>query len=155
MSIIPKGFPNTVMARTVSQEQAKEKEEEGWTRVERKKKKKKEEEKMEKQSTEEVKPIKKIKNPGEVAEILLTEFSDVLSDELGAKPMNAERMKIKLKPGYSPKKVTTARRVPLRYEKEANATIKDLIKKRVIVEVTEPTESVSYTHLTLPTIYSV
>ena len=70
----------------------------------------------------------------------MTEFSDVLNDELGAKPMNAEKMKIKLKPGYSPKKVSTARRVPLRYEKEANATIKDLIKKGVIVEVNEPTE---------------
>ena len=141
MSIIPRGFPNTVMARAVSQETTAQAEEGGWTRVERKKKKtKKEKTPLENQSTDEVKPIKEIESPGEVAEILLLEFSDVLNDELSEKPMNADRMKIKLKPGYKPKKVTTARRVPLRFEKEAKAVIKDLIKKKVIIEVTELTE---------------
>jgi len=82
MSIIPRGFPNTVMARAVSQETTAQAEEGGWTRVERKKKKtKKEETPLENQSTDEVKPIKEIENPGEVAKILLLEFSDVLNEK--------------------------------------------------------------------------
>ena len=41
-------------------------------------------------------------------------------------------MHITIKPGATPIKVTTARRVPLRYEEEATKTIKELIKQGVI-----------------------
>ena len=49
-------------------------------------------------------------------------------------------MRISLKPGAIPTKVTTARRVPLRYEAEANKTTTDLVKRGVIAPVKETTE---------------
>ena len=72
---------------------------------------------------------------------LLEEFTDVLSDELNPKPMKtAAPMKISIKRGANPRKVTSARRVPLRYEKEARKTVKELIKKGVITPVSETTD---------------
>ena len=44
-------------------------------------------------------------------------------------------MHITLMPGAIPKKVLCARRVPLRYEKEANKTIKELVDRGVITPV--------------------
>ena len=61
---------------------------------------------------------------------LMEEFQDVLSDELSPKPMKTETpMHISLKKGVTPKKVTSAGHVPLRYEKEAAKRVKELIKK--------------------------
>ena len=74
-------------------------------------------------------------------EILLEEFPVVLSDELSREPMKTEApMHISMKKGANPKKVTTARRVPLRYEEEANKTAQELIKKGVITPANETTD---------------
>ena len=74
-------------------------------------------------------------------EVLLDEFADVLSDELSPEPMKTEApMHISLKGEATPKKVTTARRVPLRYEEEADKTIKELIKKGVITPMNQTTD---------------
>ena len=123
-------------------------------------------------------------------EKLIKDYPDVLSDELSPRPMKTDKpMRIHLKDGAVPRKVTSARRVPLCYEKEAEKTVQELVKKGVIVpanhttdwcspaffvpkgdkirvrlvtdytelnkDVKRPIHPVSYTHLTLPTIYSV
>ena len=55
----------------------------------------------------------------EPRETLLCEYPDVLSDELSPEPMKTDApMHIHIKEGATPRKVTTARRVPLRYESE-------------------------------------
>ena len=77
----------------------------------------------------------------EPKEILMEEFEDVLSDELNPEPMRTEApMHISLMKGALPKKVTTARRVPLRYEREAEETVKELIAKGVITPANETTD---------------
>ena len=48
-------------------------------------------------------------------------------------------MHIHLMEGATPKKVTSARRVPLRYEKEAEKTVDELVKKGVIIPANETT----------------
>ena len=76
--------------------------------------------------------IKKFKD------ILIGEFPEVLSDELNPEPMKTDKpMHITLLPRATPKKVLSARRVPLRYEKEANKTIKELVERGVITPVDE------------------
>ena len=53
----------------------------------------------------------------EPKKILLEEYPDILSDELSPEPMKTDApMHIHIKEGATPRKVTTARRVPLRYE---------------------------------------
>ena len=42
-------------------------------------------------------------------------------------------MHIHIMEGATPRKFTSARRVPLRYEKEAEKTVDELVKKGVIV----------------------
>ena len=77
----------------------------------------------------------------EFKDLLIKEFGSTLSDDLNPEPMKSEKpMHISLRPGAIPTKVTTARRVPLRYEAEANKTITDLIKRGVIAPVKETTE---------------
>ena len=49
-------------------------------------------------------------------------------------------MHITLLPGATPKKVLSARRVPLRYKKEATKTIKELINRGVITPVKETSD---------------
>ena len=74
-------------------------------------------------------------------EKLIRDFPDVLSDELSPQPMKTEKpMHIHLKEGAVPRKVTSARRVPLRYEKEAERTVDELVKKGVIVPANETTD---------------
>ena len=52
-------------------------------------------------------------------EKLIKDYPDVLSDELSPRPMKTDKpMRIHLKEGAVPRKVTSMRRVPLRYEKE-------------------------------------
>ena len=77
----------------------------------------------------------------EPREILLEEYPDILSDELSPEPMKTDApMHITIKEGATPRKVTTARRVPLRYECEAMKTVQELIKKGVIVPANETTD---------------
>ena len=72
---------------------------------------------------------------------LMEEFPDVLSDELSEKPMNTdEPMKINLTANAIPKKVTTARRVPLKFEEEAGKVVEELIQKGIITRVDETTD---------------
>ena len=72
---------------------------------------------------------------------LIEEYPDVLSDELSDTPMNTdEPMKIKLKGNVTPKKVTAARRVPLKYEEEANKVVNELIDKGIITPVDKATD---------------
>ena len=74
-------------------------------------------------------------------EKLIRDYPDVLSDELSPQPMKTEKpMHIHLKEGAVPRKVTSARRVPLRYEKEAEKTVDELVKKGVIVPANETTD---------------
>ena len=49
-------------------------------------------------------------------------------------------MHIHIKEGATPRNVTTARRVPLRYESEAEKTVQELIEKGVIVPANETTD---------------
>ena len=71
---------------------------------------------------------------------ILSEYEDVLSDELNPVPMQTGTdMHINLIDNVKPFKTLLARRVPLRYENEANKTIQDLIDKKVIVPVSETT----------------
>ena len=77
----------------------------------------------------------------EFKDLLIKEFGSTLSDDLNPEPMKSEKpMHVSLKPGAVPTKVTVARRVPLRYEAEANKTITDLVKRGVIAPVRETTE---------------
>ena len=62
----------------------------------------------------------------------------MLSDELNREPMKTDKpMHITLLPGATPKKVWSARQVPLGYEKEANKTIKELVEREVFTPVNE------------------
>ena len=77
----------------------------------------------------------------EFKDILIGEFPGFLSDELNPEPMKKEKpMHISLIPGATPKNVLSARRVPLRYEKEANETIQELVDSGVITPVNETSD---------------
>ena len=78
--------------------------------------------------------------PKEIAVALTKEFRSVLSDELSTKPMKARPMHIHIKTVYKPYRTTVARTIPKRYEAPAKTAIKELIKRGVIIPVTEPTE---------------
>ena len=68
------------------------------------------------------------------------DYKDIMSDELNPVPMQTGRkMHINMTENSRPFKTLIARRVPLRFEDEANKTINDLIKKGVITPVTETT----------------
>ena len=74
-------------------------------------------------------------------EKLLKDYPDVLSDELSPQPMKTDKpMHIHLMEGAVPRRVTSARRVPLRYEKETEKTVDELVKKGVIVPANETTD---------------
>ena len=74
-------------------------------------------------------------------ENLIKEYPDVLSDELSPRPMKTDKpMHIHLMEGAVPRKVTSARRVPLRYETEAEKTVQELVKKGVIIPANETTD---------------
>ena len=62
-----------------------------------------------------------------------------LSDELNPCPMKCAPMSITLQADAMPICVTTARRVPMHYEPEYKKTITELIKRKVIDPVDEPT----------------
>ena len=73
---------------------------------------------------------------------LITEFSQyVLSDLLHERPMSVGGpMKVYLRPDARPTYCSSPRKVPIRYEEEAEATVDELSKKGVIARVTTPTE---------------
>ena len=68
---------------------------------------------------------------------LFSEFSDVISDMMSQEPMNCPPMHVRLRSDITivPRKVSTARRIPLHQEKEADFLVKDLLDKRVIIKV--------------------
>ena len=69
------------------------------------------------------------------------DYKDIMSDELNPVPMQTGRkMHINMIDNPRPFKTLIARRVPLRFETEANKTIDDLIAKGVITPVTETTD---------------
>ena len=73
--------------------------------------------------------------------MLLSKYPDVLSDELSPELVKTDApMHIHIKEEATPSKVTTARRVPLRYESEAEKTVQELIEKGVIVSANETTD---------------
>ena len=58
-------------------------------------------------------------------------YTDVISDELNPIPMQTgKNMHISLIDKCKPFKITTSRRVPLCFEKEANKVVQDLIAKK-------------------------
>ena len=74
---------------------------------------------------------------------IINAYTDIIiiSDELNPIPMQTGgNMHISLVDNSKPFKITTSRRVPLRFEKEANKVVEDLIAKQVIVPVKETTE---------------
>ena len=76
--------------------------------------------------------IKEFKN------ILIGKLLGVLSNELNPEPIKTDKpMHIALLPGATPKKALSARRVPLRYEKEASKTIQELVEREVITPANE------------------
>ena len=72
---------------------------------------------------------------------IFQDYKDVMSDELNPVPMQTgKKMHINMTENPRPFKTLIARRVPLRFEEEANKTIQDLINKGVITPVTETTD---------------
>ena len=73
------------------------------------------------------------------------EFPDVLKNTLNAEPMAGPPMKIHFREDIQirPRCVYTARQIPLHQKEEADKVIQELLDKKVIVPVTEPTEWVS------------
>jgi len=79
-------------------------------------------------------------NIEEKSKVVLDDFDDVATDSLNITPMVTEKgMKINLTKSATPKRVSIARRIPLRYTDPAKAVIEDLIKKNVITRVHKPT----------------
>ena len=70
---------------------------------------------------------------------LLCLFDKTLSDDLNPKPMRCNPMTISLENDAVPICVTTARQLPKHYEPESKKTIAELIDRKVIAPVDEPT----------------
>ena len=70
---------------------------------------------------------------------LLRLFDKTLSDDLNPEPMRCNPITISLENNSVPICVTTARRVPKHYEPESKKTIAELIDRKVIAPVDEPT----------------
>ena len=75
------------------------------------------------------------------ADNIYQDYKDIMSDELNPVSMQTGRkMHINMIDNPKPFKTLIARRVPLRFESEANKTINDLITKGVITPMTETTD---------------
>ena len=75
--------------------------------------------------------------PDESVDTLINEHQDVFNEDK-ITPMTGEPMHIHLRrdmPGYKPLKVSTARRTPLHFKKQADELIKNLEASGVIVKV--------------------
>ena len=70
----------------------------------------------------------------------LSEFADVMSDDMSPTSMRCEPMTISFYKNVRPVKIMTASRVPLRFEEEANKLVKEMMKNKVITPVSETTE---------------
>ena len=79
---------------------------------------------------------RQITQPQETARIL-TEYSDVFSDAIKAKPMKGPPMKIELKDGARPRAITTARATPLAMRPGADKVITELLSSAIIEKVGE------------------
>ena len=79
---------------------------------------------------------------------ILQEFADIFSDKLDGRALTGVPMTINLKEGASiyPKRVCTARQVPLHLQEDAEALVQQLLDGGVIVPVHEPTEWISPAH---------
>ena len=77
---------------------------------------------------------------------ILDRYQSIFKDNLDSKPMLSKKVHLFLKPNATPYRVSAARQISLRCREPAEAYIKELLENNV---------TVSYTHLTLPTIYSV
>jgi len=91
-----------------------------------------------------VRPCKTTKTPSNLSialEKIFSEFNDVLSDKLPNHPMNGQDMLIEIdsEANIKPKKVTTARPIPVHWQKEAKDMIAGLIKDGIIKEVHDET----------------
>ena len=75
--------------------------------------------------------------PEEKLTALKKKYSSILSDKLSEKPMSGTPMKIHLKKNavIIPKKIYTATQIPLHYNEEAAATIRQALEDKVIEEV--------------------
>ena len=62
-------------------------------------------------------------------------MSNEFTTEFNPLPMKGDPMRISLKPNAIPKKVTGARRVPVRHEEGADTVVQVLMNKKVIVTV--------------------
>ena len=79
--------------------------------------------------------------PKECEKSILCKFPTVFLDELSVKPMKAPPMKIHVKGGARPYRISTARQVPLRYREESEKEVIGYIKKGVIIKEDTPIQS--------------
>ncbi len=88
-----------------------------------------------------VKKLKALNEAEKLASRLCSMFPDILKDELSYEPMAGEPMKIHLRDDIEivPKSVRLPRPMPVHEEPEGRITVEELIKKRVLARVTEPT----------------
>ena len=87
-------------------------------------------------------PVLSVKTNAQLTSLklkLLSKFDKTLSGKLNPSPMKCAPMSIRLQADVVPICVTTARRVPKHYESESKKTIRELIERKVIAPVEEPT----------------
>ena len=70
---------------------------------------------------------------------ILDAYPTVFQDTLDSKPMLTEKVHLFLKPNAVPYRVSAARQIPLRFREPAEACIKELLAKQVIVMLTSLT----------------
>ena len=113
LRVIPKGFPNTIVVEEASHISATQQ------RV------------MAASTSPFEAGVRRLKD----------EFSDVFSDTLKQQPMHGPPMKINLKEGSTPKKVVSARRVPLEFREEAGKALSEFLELGIIERVDPNTET--------------
>ena len=81
-------------------------------------------------------------------ELITADFTDILDDKLGTKCMTGTPMTIHLQDGVDivPKRILTARQLPLAYQDEAEKIVAKLVAEDIIVPVSEPTDWISPAH---------
>lgn len=79
--------------------------------------------------------------------LLRTTFKSVFDVKTELKPMKGKPMKILLKEDAIPFALTAARSIPFAWKSQIKSQLEDMIKKKIIAEVTEPTD---WCHAMLP-----
>lgn len=74
---------------------------------------------------------------------LLTEYKDVLCDELSNRPIKGPKMHLDIDPKVTPKKFLRARPIPKNFEKKAREFIDNMIEKDIIGKLEEPSDWLS------------